>query len=596
MQNRQSVNDERTIQAFISSNGHPLKALLLLFRGYTGELLGSVFFFLLKHSPTWIIPLAAANIINVVTQGEGDAAAVIVGNVGMLTAVLLLNIPLNYIHTWLYAKAVRQIECDLRNALVRKLQQLSIPFYRRTQSGRLQSKIMRDVEQVQTLSSQIFISILSILTGLLVSFVVVVVKSTQVFLFFICTIPVAVFLVVAFKKRIRDDNQQFRREIEETSAKVMEMVAMIPVTRAHALEEKEASRMEEQLIRVAQKGLRLDMVQTYFGSISWVAFQVFQVLCLGFTAWMAYQNRIGIGDITLYQTYFATIVGQIANLITLIPIVAKGLESVTSIGDILREEDVEHNTEKEVLSHVDGRITFDHVGFRYEKGGDDIVKDFTLDIRPGETIAFVGGSGSGKTTIMNLAIGFLHPTQGRVLVDGHNLSELDLRSYRSHLSVVPQQSVLFSGTIRENITYGCEDISEERLWEIVRAANLEDVIQKLPQGLDTPISEHGDNLSGGQKQRISIARAFVRDPSILFLDEATSALDTVSEQNIQSALQNLSKGRTTLIVAHRLSTIRSADRIAVIRDGQLREMGTYDQLLAQRGEFYRLHSLQDYQP
>ena len=585
--------DQRTIAAFVRGGGHPILTMSLLFRDYLGGLLGSVFFFTLKHSPTWIIPIVTANIINEVTRGDANTPRSILINVAALMVVLVLNIPLNYIHTWLYAKAVREIECDLRSALVRKMQQLSISYYSRTQSGRLQSKIIRDVEQVQTLSAQIFISILSILTGLVVSFAVVITRSLEVFLFFVLTIPAAVFLVVLFRSRIQEDNRQFRREVEETSAQVMEMVEMIPVTRAHAREDQETARMEAQLRRVAQKGLRLDMVQTYFGSISWVAFQVFQVLCLGFTAWMAFGGRIGIGDITLYQTYFSSIVGQIANLVTLIPIIAKGLESVTSIGDVLREADVEDNRGKPVLTEVRGAIRYEGVCFSYDDNEPPILQNFNLDIRPGETVAFVGGSGSGKTTLINLAIGFLHPQKGRVLVDGQDLAKINLNSYRQHISVVPQQSTLFTGTIRENITYGSDEISEERLQQIIHATHLEDVIDRFPKGLDTPISEHGANLSGGQRQRISIARAFVRDPRILVLDEATSALDLASERQIQSALQELTKGRTTLIVAHRLSTIRNADRIAVIGQGGLLECGSYQELMAKKGAFYELQSLQN---
>ncbi len=585
--------DQRTIAAFVRGGGHPILTMSLLFRDYLGGLLGSVFFFTLKHSPTWIIPIVTANIINEVTRGDANTLRSILINVAALMVVLVLNIPLNYIHTWLYAKAVREIECDLRSALVRKMQQLSISYYSRTQSGRLQSKIIRDVEQVQTLSAQIFISILSILTGLVVSFAVVITRSLEVFLFFVLTIPAAVFLVVLFRSRIQEDNRQFRREVEETSAQVMEMVEMIPVTRAHAREDQETARMEAQLRRVAQKGLRLDMVQTYFGSISWVVFQVFQVLCLGFTAWMAFGGRIGIGDITLYQTYFSSIVGQIANLVTLIPIIAKGLESVTSIGDVLREADVEDNRGKPVLTEVRGAIRYEGVCFSYDDNEPPILQNFNLDIRPGETVAFVGGSGSGKTTLINLAIGFLHPQKGRVLVDGQDLAKINLNSYRQHISVVPQQSTLFTGTIRENITYGSDEISEERLQQIIHATHLEDVIDRFPKGLDTPISEHGANLSGGQRQRISIARAFVRDPRILVLDEATSALDLASERQIQSALQELTKGRTTLIVAHRLSTIRNADRIAVIGQGGLLECGSYQELMAKKGAFYELQSLQN---
>lgn len=586
------ARDEQTIQAFMSGAGRPIRTLALLFRGHVWELLGSVFFFTLKHSPTWIIPIVTANIINLVTTGAPNTPAMILWNMAALAVVLVLNIPLNYVHTWLYAKVVRQIECDLRGALVRKLQQLSISYYSRTQSGRLQSKIIRDVEQVQTLSAQIFISVLSILTGLLVSFAVVILRSRAVFLFFVCTVPAAVLLVVLFKNRIQEDNRIFRQEVEETSARVMEMVEMIPVTRAHAQENRETRRMERQLFRVAQKGLRLDMVQTYFGSISWVIFQVFQVLCLGFTAWMAFGGRIGIGDITLYQTYFSSIVGQIANLVALIPIISKGLESVTSIGDVLREQDVEDNRHKPAIPAVEGELSFEQVEFAYGDSKEPVLRDFSLSVKPGETIAFVGGSGSGKTTLINLAIGFLHPQKGRVCVDGHDLAGVDLTSYRKYLSVVPQQSVLFSGTIRENITYGSRDVSDEALWEVIRATNLEDVIKKLPNGLDTRITEHGSNLSGGQKQRVAIARALVRDPKIIVLDEATSALDVASERKIQDALQTLTKGRTTLIVAHRLSTIRNADRIAVVGEGGLLECGSYEELMEKKGAFYQMQTLQ----
>ena len=206
-------------------------------------------------------------------------------------------------------------------------------------------------------------------------------------------------------------------------------------------------------------------------------------------------------------------------------------------------------------------------------------------------MAFAGGSGSGKTTILNLAIGFLQPEKGKVLIDKKDLKKLDLRSYRKQIAVVPQQSILFTGTLRENITYGSDKISEERLWEVIRAANLEDVVKNLPEGLDTMITEHGENLSGGQRQRISIARAFLRDPKILILDEATSALDSISEKKIQDSIQKLVKGRTTLIVAHRLSTIRNADRIAVIGKGNVLESGSYEELMEKKGAFYQMEHL-----
>ena len=294
----------------------------------------------------------------------------------------------------------------------------------------------------------------------------------------------------------------------------------------------------------------------------------------------------------MYQTYFSSIVNQVSNVITLLPTISKGLESVDSIGDILLCHDVEDNKNKRKVKTITGNITFDHVTFQYPDAEAPVLKDLSLQIKAGETVAFVGSSGAGKTTILNMVIGFIKANSGRILIDDMDLNSLNLQSYRSHIAVVPQQSILFSGTIRENITYGMDNISEEMLYKVIKAANLEDVIAALPEGLDTMITEHGSNLSGGQRQRISIARAFIRDPRILILDEATSALDTISEKKIQDAIHNLVQDRTTLIVAHRLSTIRDADKIAVVGNGGIEEFGTYDELLDLKGEFYRLKNLQ----
>lgn len=579
------------METFKRNRKSNLLTLLSLFKGHYLALAGSIFFFILKHSPTWIFPIITANIINAVTSHYGDIVKILLVNTIVMTLFFVQNIPTNYIHTWLYAKTVRTVEKELRGALVCKLQQLSITYHKEMQSGRLQSKIMRDVEQIQNLASQIFISLLTIILNICVSFGVVIFKSRVVFLFFLCTIPVTVLIIVGFKGKIKHHNREFRQEMEETSAKVMEMVEMIPVTKAHALEDQETRKMNEQLRRVAEKGLQLDMIQTYFSSISWVAFQVFQVLCLAFTAWIAWKGLIGIGDITLYQTYFSSIVAQIASIVTLLPIITKGLESVESIGDVLCANDIEDNHSKKKVQDIKGDIAFHDVTFTYKGDEKPVLDHLNFHIRPGETVAFAGGSGSGKTTILNLAIGFLKAQKGQVAIDGQDLMSLDLHSYREQIAVVPQQSILFTGTLRENITYGAEHISDEKLWDVIRAANLEELVQKLPDGLDTVITEHGENLSGGQRQRISIARAFIRDPKILILDEATSALDSVSEKKIQDSIQRLVKGRTTLIVAHRLSTIRNADRIAVIGNGGVVECGSYEELMQKKGAFYKMEKM-----
>lgn len=586
------ASEKALLETFRRNEGSSLKTLIGIYKGHYLKLFFSILFFAIKHSPVWVLPIVTSNIINVATERPDNAGTIILINALIMSFFVIQNIFTNYIHTWLYAKTVRNVERGLRSSLVRKLQQLSITYHNEMQSGRLQSKIMRDVEQIETLSSQIFITVLSILLNVVVAFGVVIFKSLTVFLFFLATIPVAVCLMVTFRSKIKRYNADFRKEMEETSVKVMEMVELIPVTRAHALERQETQKMDHQLGNVAEKGLKLDMIQTYFSSISWVAFQLFQVICLAFTGYLAAKGRISVGEVVMYQTYFSSIVNQVSNVITLLPTISKGLESVDSIGDILLCHDVEDNRNKKKVKNITGKITFDHVTFQYPDAEAPVLKDLSLQIKAGETVAFVGSSGAGKTTILNMVIGFIKANSGRVLIDDMDLNSLNLQSYRSHIAVVPQQSILFSGTIRENITYGMDNISEEMLNKVIKAANLEDMIAALPEGLDTMITEHGSNLSGGQRQRISIARAFIRDPRILILDEATSALDTISEKKIQDAIHNLVQDRTTLIVAHRLSTIRDADKIAVVGNGGIEEFGTYDELLDLKGEFYRLKNLQ----
>lgn len=580
------------IESYRRHKGHPIQILLSLYKGNYHKFLMAVICFFLKHICVWVLPIVTANIINDITTGNPNTIRNMLFYAVLMVALIGLNIPMNYLYTSYKSLATRYAETGLRKALIRKLQQLSISYHVEMQSGRLQSKIMRDVEAVETLSTQMFLSVLNIGLNIVVALVVTVSKSRMVFVFFLITAPVAAITMVSFRSAMRHKNREFRKEMEETSARVMEMVELVPVTRAHALEDEEVEKMSGQLFAVAEKGYKLDLVQALFGSVGWAVFQVFQVICLVFTGYLAFQGNILAGDIMLYQSYFATVVNQVSAIVTLLPTITKGIESVNSIGEVLLSDEIEENEGKEKLKQVDGVFDFKDVSFCYKNNGAKVLNHLNLHVEKGETIALVGESGAGKSTILNLVIGFNLAGGGEVLMDGKDMREIDLRTYRQHLAVVPQTSILFSGSIRDNITYGCGQVSEEELAGVVEAANLKDLIASLPDGLDTMVGEHGGKLSGGQRQRISIARALVRNPRVIVLDEATSALDSISEKLIQQALSNLTRGRTTFIVAHRLSTIREADRIAVIADGHCVEYGTYEELMALKGEFYKMKILQ----
>jgi len=325
-------------------------------------------------------------------------------------------------------------------------------------------------------------------------------------------------------------------------------------------------------------------------SSAWVSFQVFQVLCLLVTGYMAYLKMIPVGDIILYQGFFNTIVAAVSNMINIYPQLAKGMESITSIGEILENDDIEENIGKKAVETVGGKFDFEDLYFSYTQ--EHAVRNVNLQVEAGESIAIVGESGAGKSTLVNLIIGLQKPSSGRILLDGQDMTTLDLRTYRRHIAVVPQNTLLFSGSIRENITYGLSNISDDHLDQVLEMANAKEFIDRLPEGVNTLVGEHGNRLSGGQRQRIAIARALIRDPKIIILDEATSALDSISEHQVQVAIKEPIKGRTTFIVSHRLSTIRNADRIIVMKNGECVEVGTYQELMKLDREFSKLKRLQ----
>lgn len=564
----------------------PLMALLYMYKGNWGNLILSILFFIIKHSPVWVMPIVTANIIDIVSSPTEHSLTELGINLLIAMITVVQNLPTQMLHMKYLCKPVRYVEAELRSNLVRKLQMMSISSHKELKSGKLQSKILRDVEAIQFLSMQIYSTFLPVIFNISVAVVVTVSKSLQIALFYLVTIPISIIITRLFQKNIRTSNNEFRKEIEEMSSNVAEMVEMVPLTKAHGLEKVEIRKMEKLLREVKNKGYHLDIVTALFGACGWVTFQIFQLICLAFTGFQAYRGNISVGDVVLYQGYFNSILNQISIIINTYPVLVKGIESINSVGEILLVDDIEENRGKKKVKEIKGDFLFDNVTFSYKPDRDAVLKNFTLSVKRGERIAFVGESGAGKTTMLNLIIGFYKATKGKIFVDGIDMSEIDLRSYREHIAVVPQNTILFSGTIKDNITYGLSGVSEEKLNQVIEYANLKSVIDKLPDGVNTKIGEHGGILSGGQRQRIAIARALIRDPQVIILDEATSALDSVSESQVQKALNNLTKGRTTFIVAHRFATIKDADHIAVIKNGQCIEYGNYDELVSMKGYFY----------
>ncbi|MCT9002425.1 ABC transporter ATP-binding protein [Microbacterium memoriense] len=548
--------------------------------------------FALKEIPLWFLPVVTASIIDIVATG-GQVSAVLWWF--LLAAVLLVqNYPNHIVYTRNFMTVVRDTGAELRNALAARLQSLSLGYHSRVSSSIVQTKVVRDVENVELMLQQVTHPLLSSAMVMIGAVVMTAIAVPQFLPVYALTVPIAIGIRYGMRNRSQVRNEVFRREVEGFSARVGEMASLIPVTRAHGLEQTAVTRVTRGAQGVRTAGLRLDMLNGHVASISWVTMQLLGVGCLVLAAVFALTGILPItpGEVVLLSTYFALLTQGLTSLLLLIPVGARGLESVRSIAEVMQEPDLEQNEGKQSADRVTGAITIERASHRYPGADADALHEIDLSIPAGATVAFVGSSGSGKSTLLNLVLGFVRPTGGRLLLDGVDMQELDMRTARRFVSVVPQESVLFEGSIRDNIAYGLPDISDARIIAALRDANAWEFVQSQPDGWDTVVGERGARLSGGQRQRLAIARALVRDPRILLLDEATSALDPESEELVKEALARLMQGRTTLVVAHRLSTVRRADRIVVLEHGRIVEQGAHDDLIEANGRYAHLHLTQ----
>jgi len=581
------VSPDEVVQDFESAR--PFATARRLYGRQRRHLVIATVAFALKHSPVWITPLLTAIVIDVVVD-HGPLSRMATA-AAIMTVIVLLNYPIGLLYVRRISLGLRNVEAGLRIALTKRLQELSIGYHRRTSAGVLQAKVIRDVESVVEASRQTFDTGLAAVTTFIGALALTAFRVPEFLVVYALTVPAAAALVWGSRRRMRDRNAQFRNQMERMSVRVAEMTHLIPITRAHATEDREFERVDEAVTGVRTAGLRLDILNGRFSTIAWIGFQLLSLSCLvgaGILSWHGIWG-ISAGDVVLLSAYFIQLTGAVTALVAIMPFISKGLESVRSIGEVLGAEELEKNAGKPALGKVAGDITIEDVSVAYLGDALALALDHvSLRVSEGETVALVGASGSGKSTLLNSVIGFTTPATGRVLVDGIDIAQIDLRSLRKQTAVVPQDALLFEGTVRENVTYGSPHLSDALVLDAIDEAQAGEFVSAMG-GLDAHIGQSGTRLSGGQRQRLTIARALVRDPRILILDEATSALDGASEALVQRALANLMQGRTTLVVAHRLSTIRNADRIVVLEAGRIVEQGSHTDLLAAGGLYARMN-------
>jgi ATP-binding cassette subfamily B protein len=570
---------------------HPFKTIMRLLKPQRGKLFLAFILYGIKHSPIWALPLITAGVIDVLVQDEPLDRLWFFAIV--LFALFGQNLPVNILFTMTLSRVLRDLEVKLRSALSERVQELSIGFWNRMNVASLQSKVVRDVENIEAGLRQAGNGGFAAIFNFVGAIAITAIKVPEFLIFFLIMMPIWGAVFVFTRRKLNSRNEAFRKSVEKMSIRTSEMMSLVPITRAHGLEKPALGNIEREFDKTKNAALDLDFVNAAFGASSWVIYNLLNGVCLVTAVWAAKTGRADItaGEVVMLVGYFGVLSSAVVMMTDLAPNFARGLASIKSISEVLESEDLEPNQGKQKVDSLEGSIEFKDVQFAYLDAPENAINGLSLSIPAGAYVAIAGPSGCGKSTLANILIGFLRPNSGKVLIDGKDTSDIDYRSIRQFISVVPQESVMFEGSVRDNVCYGDIEVSDDQLMKALVDSNAWEFVSQLPDGIATDIGPRGFTLSGGQKQRLAIARAILRNPKILVLDEATSSLDNESELLVQQALTRLMKGRTTFVIAHRLSTIKDADCIYVMEDGKVVESGNHSELLSKGNLYARLHQL-----
>ncbi len=577
-------------------NAYLLRRFLPYYRPYIPVMTADLFCAALTTLCELFLPMIVRKITGAATAGDGSLNASLILRCGLFYILLrLVDTAANYFMTSVGHIMGSRMECDMRHDLFAHLQKLSFSYYDNTKIGTLMSRMTSDLFDVTEFAhhcpEEFFIAAIKIVC----SFFLLCTMNVKLTLIVFAVIPVMVAVLVFFRLKMKKNFIASRRQIGELNSQIEDSLLGIRVVKSFGREATEQEKFDRGNGRFLALKRERYFIMGGFTSATRFFDGVMYIVVVLIGALFLLRGGITTADYIAYLMFVTTLLTSVRRIVEFSEQFQMGMSGIERFAEVMDiQPDISDAPDAKELSVCEGRVDFKDVSFRYESHLPDVVSHVNLQVAPGENIALVGPSGSGKTTLCALIPRFYDVNSGAVEIDGQDVRSVTLASLRKNIGVVAQDVYLFSGSVRENIAYGREDATDEEIREAARMAGAEEFILSLPQGYDTYVGERGVKLSGGQKQRISIARVFLKNPPILVLDEATSALDNESERLVQASLEKLSHGRTTFTIAHRLTTIRNADRILVLTENGIAESGTHDELIAKGGlysEFYRLYSL-----
>ncbi|MED4075500.1 ABC transporter ATP-binding protein [Lysinibacillus fusiformis] len=575
-----------------------IKRYMRFVKPYSWEIVLTIVIGIVKFAIPLFIPLLIKIVLddiiaaNDLTNGE-KTKELLYWLGGTIIVFFIIRPPIEYYRQYFAQHVSNKVLFDIRKEIYAHLQRLSLKYYANTRAGDVISRVINDVEQTKNFVMTGLMNVWLDLATIVIAVIIMLTMDIKLTLVALLAFPFYALSVKYFFGKLRDLTRKRSQALAGVQSYLHERVAGMSIIKSFTLEKHEQTLFDEANGEFLEKALD----QTKWNAKSFAVVNtitdVAPLLVIAYAGYEVINGTLSVGTMVAFIAYIERLYGPLRRLVSSSTTLTQSIASMDRMFDLMDEPyEVKNKVDARDLPSATGEVRFDNVSFQYEKEGVSILNNINFTIKPGETVAFVGMSGGGKSTIISLIPRFYDATDGVVTIDGQDVRDVTLHSLRSQIGIVLQDNILFSDSVKENILMGKPDATDEQVIEAAKAANAHDFIMTLPNGYDTKVGERGVKLSGGQKQRVAIARVFLKNPPILILDEATSALDLESEALIQESLEELAHERTTIIIAHRLSTITHADKIFVIDHGQLIENGNHEQLMTKQGTYYDLFQVQ----